>query len=203
MRKCYTKQEVRTRSASDFFHLMRAAIETTHLLLRPWREEDLDHLVRLLAKPEVARSIHLAGQSFTREETAVVHARVLRSWAEQGIGPCAVIDKSTDFWIGKLGLMYQADWPGPDKFEVDYELDPAWWGRGLATEGTQAALRYGFVECLLPRIIGATVPENGASRRVMEKCGLTYQGEFRFRNAQIVWYALDASTWRTLAHQQG
>ncbi len=85
---------------------MRAAIETTHLLLRPWREEDLDHLVRLLAKPEVARYIRLAGQSFTREETAVVHARVLRSWAELGIGPCAVIDKSTGLWIGKLGLMY-------------------------------------------------------------------------------------------------
>jgi len=98
--------------------------------------------------------------------------------------------------------MYQEDWPGLDKFEVDYELDPAFWGQGLATEGTQAALRYGFVNHSLPRIIGATVPENVSSRRVMEKCGLTYQGELRFRNARILRYALDASIWWTLAHEQ-
>ena len=117
------------------------------------------------------------------------------------MGPWAAIDRITGSWIGKLGLMYQEDWPGPDKFEVDYELDPVCWGRGLATECTQAALRYGFVERSLPRIIGPTVPENVASRRVMEKCGLTYQGELRFRKARIVWYALDASTWR-LSHEQ-
>jgi RimJ/RimL family protein N-acetyltransferase len=96
--------------------------------------------------------------------------------------------------------MYQEDWPGPDKFEVDYELDPAWWGRGLATEGTQAALRYGFMEHGLPRIIGATDPGHAASRRVMEKCGLSYQGELEFRDARIVWYTLDAATWRRLAN---
>jgi RimJ/RimL family protein N-acetyltransferase len=32
---------------------MKAVLETTHLLLRPWREDDVDPLVRLLAKPEV------------------------------------------------------------------------------------------------------------------------------------------------------
>jgi len=181
---------------------MQAVLETTHLLLRPWQEEDLDPLVRLLARPEVARFLRLDGRTFTREETAQVHRRVLQSWNEQGLGPWAVIDKATDSWIGKLGLMYQADWPGPDKFEVDYELDPACWGRGLAIEGTQAALRYGFVERALPRIIGATLPEHVASSKVMEKCGLTYQGELQFRNARIVWYALDASTWRRLSREQ-
>jgi ribosomal-protein-alanine N-acetyltransferase len=126
----------------------------------------------------------------------------MRSWNTHSLGPWAVIDKATGSWIGKLGLMYQEDWPGPDKFEVDYELDPAWWGRGLATEGTQAALRYAFTQLQLPRIIGATVPEHVASRRVMEKCGLSYQGELEFRDARIVWYALDAATWRSLANAQ-
>jgi RimJ/RimL family protein N-acetyltransferase len=181
---------------------MKAVLETLHLLLRPWQEDDLDPLVRLLAKPEVARYIRLDGHVFTVEETAEIHQRIMRSWHDQGLGPWAAIDKSTGSWIGKLGLMYQEDWPGPDKFEVDYELDPAWWGRGLATEGTQAALRYGFTERGLPRIIGATVPEHVASRRVMEKCGLSYQGELGFRDARIVWYALDVSTWRRLANAQ-
>jgi RimJ/RimL family protein N-acetyltransferase len=181
---------------------MKAVLETTHLLLRPWQEDDLDPLIHLLAKPEVAHYIRLDGQVFTGEDCAEIHQRIMRSWHKQGLGPWAVIDKSTGSWIGKLGLMYQEDWPGPDKFEVDYELDPAWWGRGLATEGTQAALRYGFTEHALPRIIGATVAEHVASRRVMEKCGLSYQGELWFRNARIVWYALDAAIWRRLANAQ-
>jgi len=181
---------------------MKAVIETPHLLLRPWQEDDLNPLVRLLAKPEVAHYIRLDGQIFTEEETTEIHQRIMRSWDEYGQGPWTVIDRATGSWIGKLGLMYQEDWPGPDKFEVDYELDPAWWGQGLATEGTQAALRYGFTQRQLPRIIGATVPEHAASRRIMEKCGLSYQGELEFRNARIVWYALDAATWRRLANAQ-
>jgi RimJ/RimL family protein N-acetyltransferase len=181
---------------------MQAVLETLHLLLRPWQEQDLEPLVSLLAKPAVAHYLHLDGHPFTREESVEVHLLVLRSWNEQGLGPWAVIDKVTGSWSGKLGLMYQADWPGPDKFEVDYELDPVCWGRGLATEGTQAALRYGFVERRLSRIIGATLPEHVASRKVMEKCGLTYQGELQFRHARIVWYVLDASTWRQLAREQ-
>ena len=181
---------------------MHAVLETPQLLLRPWQQEDLESLARLLAKPAVARFLHLYGHPFTREESAEVHGRVLQSWHEQGLGPWAAIDKATGSWIGKLGLMYQEDWPGPDKFEVDYELDPACWGRGLATEGTQAALRYGFAERRLSCIIGATLPEHVASRTVMEKCGLVYQGELQFRHARIVWYALDVSTWRQLSPEQ-
>ena len=52
---------------------MKAILETKHLLLRPWQEEDLDRLVRLLAKPEVARFLRLDGRTFTREETVQVH----------------------------------------------------------------------------------------------------------------------------------
>jgi Acetyltransferase (GNAT) domain len=106
---------------------MKAILETTHLL-RPWQEEDLNPLVRLLAKLEVARYIRMDGRAFTREETAQIHRRIVGSWNERGLGLWAAIDKTTGSWIGKLGLMYQEDWPGPDKFEVDYELDPAWWG---------------------------------------------------------------------------
>jgi RimJ/RimL family protein N-acetyltransferase len=83
---------------------MKAVLETTHLLLRPWQQEDLEPLVRLLATPEVARFLRLDGRTFTREETIQVHQRVLQSWNEQGLGAFAVIDKATGSWIGKLGL---------------------------------------------------------------------------------------------------
>jgi RimJ/RimL family protein N-acetyltransferase len=73
---------------------MKAVLETSHLLLRPWQEDDLDPLVRLLARLEVARYIRLDGQVFTGDETAEIHQRIMRVWHEQGLGPWAVIDKS-------------------------------------------------------------------------------------------------------------
>ena len=41
-----------------------------------------------------------------------------------------------------------------------------------------------------------TVPENTASWRVMEKCGLVYQGETNWRNYEVIWYAIDQSEWK-------
>jgi RimJ/RimL family protein N-acetyltransferase len=75
--------------------------------------------------------------------------------------------------------------------EVGYELAPGFWGRGLATEGAREAIRFGWARTPLPRIISATAVDHMASRRVMEKCGLLYQGEIAFRTARVAWYAID------------
>jgi RimJ/RimL family protein N-acetyltransferase len=80
---------------------------------------------------------------------------------------------------------------GPDKWEVGYELAPEFWGRGLATEGAREAIRFGWARTPLPRIISATAAGHLASRRVMEKCGLVFQGEITFRTARVAWYAID------------
>jgi ribosomal-protein-alanine N-acetyltransferase len=63
--------------------------------------------------------------------------------------------------------------------------------RNFATEGGRAAVQYGFEVAGLERIISATVPEHSASRRVMEKCGLGYQGILRYRGVAWVLYAID------------
>ena len=72
-----------------------------------------------------------------------------------------------------------------------WRLDRSCWNRSLATEGGRASLGYGFEVLELERIISFTVPENAASRRVMEKCGLVQQGETRWRGLDHVWYAID------------
>jgi [ribosomal protein S5]-alanine N-acetyltransferase len=70
------------------------------------------------------------------------------------------------------------------------------WGRGLATEGGQAALRYGFEVVGLERIISAVRADNAASHRVMEKCGLAFKEEFLHEGALVAWYAIDRSAWQ-------
>jgi RimJ/RimL family protein N-acetyltransferase len=88
------------------------------------------------------------------------------------------------------------DWPeGEHKTKVGWRLGRAHWGRGLATEGALASVRYGFEGLGLKRIISITLPENAASRRVMEKAGLTYRGETRWRGQDVIWYAIDRDAW--------
>jgi len=62
--------------------------------------------------------------------------------------------------------------------EIGWRLARPWWGQGLATEGAQAALAYGFGRLSLPEIVSFTVPGNVRSRRVMEKLGMRYSEDF-------------------------
>jgi ribosomal-protein-alanine N-acetyltransferase len=113
-------------------------------------------------------------------------------WEDYGFGPWAALEKATGRWVGRIGLNLLPDWPGDDKWEVGYELAPEFWGRGFATEGARRAVAFAWAETGLDRIISVTAPDHLASRRVMEKCGLTFQGEIAFPvGPVVVWYAID------------
>ena len=58
-------------------------------------------------------------------------------------------------------------------------IGPAFQGKGYATEMTKAVIRFGFDEINFHRIEIDCRTANEASRRVIEKCGLTYEGTFR------------------------
>jgi len=59
--------------------------------------------------------------------------------------------------------------------EVAYTIAREYWGQGLATEAAQAILQYGFKTLNLSRIVSLIDPDNGASQRVAEKMGMTFE----------------------------
>jgi RimJ/RimL family protein N-acetyltransferase len=150
-------------------------IETPRLRLRPWIEDDFEPLVAMCADPRV---MEFFPSIFSREETEAMWRRIHDHFARYGFGPWAMeVDGK---FAGSLGL----DWISrfethfTPSVEIGYRLRPEFWGRGLATEGGQAALRYGF-KCLgLREIVAFTIPANTRSRRVMEKIGLVFSEEF-------------------------
>jgi RimJ/RimL family protein N-acetyltransferase len=168
-------------------------VETSRLLLRPWRESDIDEVVRLWSDPLVVR--YTWREPPTRERAEVEANRILQSWRDHGLGPWAAIEKTTGSWIGKLGPDVLEDWPDEHKIEVGWILHRACWGRGLATEGALASIHYAFEELRLEQVISVTVPDNWTSRRVMVKAGLNLQGTRLWRNAEIVWYAVSRAEW--------
>jgi RimJ/RimL family protein N-acetyltransferase len=168
-------------------------IETARLRLRTWREDDLAPYARICAEPEVMR--YLSGP-MTREQSEQQVSEFVRHWEERGFGLWAVEEKSSGAFIGFIGLLYHEDWSeGEHRTEVGWRLDRPFWGRGLATEGARASLHYGFEELGLDRIISIAVLENLASRRVMEKLGMTLRGETRFKGSDVVWYAVERQVW--------
>jgi RimJ/RimL family protein N-acetyltransferase len=117
------------------------------------------------------------GGTRTKAQSEESIARFVRHWEEHGFGMWEVEEGMGCAFIGFVGLLHNDDWTeGEHKVEVGRRLDWRSWGRGFATEGAQASLRYGFEEQGLERIISVTVPQNVASWSVMEKIGLAYEG---------------------------
>ncbi len=146
------------------------SIRTQRLLLRQWRDEDLEPLDRLNTDPQVMEFL-LA--PLTREESAArleVYSQHIR---EHGWGLWAVsVPGVSDFigWIGLWPIGFEAHFT--PAIEVGWRLLPEFWGQGYATEGAKASLRYGFEVLKLDEIVSITVPANVRSRRVMGKIGM-------------------------------
>lgn len=63
--------------------------------------------------------------------------------------------------------------------EIGYVLNPRYHGQGYATEAAAEVLRFGFERLGLHRIEAHYMAENAASRRVMERIGMRYEGMHR------------------------
>jgi len=173
-----------------------AEIETERLRLRRWRDADLGPYARICADPEVMRYL---GGPRSREDCKQQLARFAAHWERWGCGLWAAEEKASGALVGRIGLMHHDEWhegEGEREVEVGWLLARSHWGRGLATEGALASLGHGFDALGLARVISIVRPDNAASRRVMEKCGLTLRGASRFRGIDVVWYAIDRSTWQ-------
>ena len=179
---------------------MTAIVETDNLRLRRWREDDLDAFARITADPEVMR--YMLRGPLSREEAWARIERFERQRKERGLGHWAVEERDGGALLGGIGLSHHEDWPeDPHNVEVGWLLDRAAWGRGLATEGALASLRYGFQDLRLERIISIAHSDNRASRRVMEKAGLVFSGEREWRGGPVVWYAIGRPAWEARAAQ--
>jgi RimJ/RimL family protein N-acetyltransferase len=118
---------------------------------------------------------HLPGV-MSREESDSQARRFRAHFEVHGFGFWAVsrLDETADF-IGFIGLAVQAfRAPFTPCVEIGWRLAAEHWNRGLATEGARTALEHGFGALGLREIVAYTVPANLASRRVMEKLGMSY-----------------------------
>ena len=150
--------------------------ETEHLLLRRMKVEDAEDMFEYACSAEVTRYLTWnphADVPNTREYLTYVQkqyeAGEFYNWA--------LIYKPDMKMIGTCGFTSFDD--DNNSAEIGYVVNPAYQDRGLATEAVKEVIAFGFQKLGLNRIEAKYIEGNEASRRVMEKCGMSYEGTHR------------------------
>jgi ribosomal-protein-alanine N-acetyltransferase len=156
-------------------------IETTRLRLRPLREDDAEELSRIFSDPGVVQ--YSGGRSPTLEQVREgIRQHISEHYRDHGYGLLAAELRDTGEIVGRIGFL-ETEIDATGDAELHYHLAPAAWGNGLATEAARAVLEWGFQQGRLGRVVAVIHPENLASRRVAEKCGLTFWKEIELQDS--------------------
>ncbi|MCI4063067.1 GNAT family N-acetyltransferase [Micromonospora sp. R77] len=147
-------------------------LETARLRLRRFTTADVDHLVELDSDPEVMRFLtggQPTPQATVREEQL---PRLLAGYDRHpALGRWAALDRATGDFLGWFALDPSDD---GGEAELGYRLRRSAWGRGLATEGSRALVRYAFAVVGVRRVWAQTMAVNSRSRSVMVRVGLRH-----------------------------
>ena len=145
-------------------------LRTERLVLRPWRDSDLEPWAAMNADPEIRR--HL-GALMTREQCDARVARFQANFDRRGYGWWAVEVRSSGEFVGLAGLDQVDDGLPFTGVEIGWRLARSAWGHGYATEAALAALAFGFETLGLPEILAVTTVDNLRSQAVMRRIGMT------------------------------
>ena len=154
----------------------QAEIETQRLLLRHWREPDLDAFISMNADSDVMRYFPA---TLSAEETKLFYDNIEREFSEYGYGLYAAEEKDSGSFMGFIGFHWaRFDMDFCPCIEIGWRLDKRFWGKGYATEGAKTCLEHGFNRLGFDKIVSFTAVENISSQRVMQKIGMKFERYF-------------------------
>jgi RimJ/RimL family protein N-acetyltransferase len=163
-------------------------IRTERLILRPPQLSDAEAAYERRSLPQVARYQDWE-MPYTREraETSTAEAAAMDGPAVGKGWTITVVDATAPDRI--LGDLYvELRWGGRSAF-IGFTFHPDHWGRGYATEAARALVHHLFTEVRVSRVEASLHPDNPPSARVLEACGLVFEGLTR----QSFWVGDDCS----------
>ena len=164
---------------------------TPRLILRSFRQDDVDAMAQLFANADFMR---FSLGAFTERKKTVDFIEKVMGWDRSSIpSQFAVVPRGDRAVIGYCGFHHHPEVPG--EVEIGYRLHPDYWNRGLISEGARAVRDHAFADLKLPRVISLIHPENIPSRRVAVKNGMNVEKEITFRGFPTLVYALSREQW--------
>ncbi len=154
-------------------------LRTERLILRPFREDDLELLTSIQTDPDVLKYLGVGPGVVVQRSPAEIWtgmAVALGQWALKGHGVWAVEDAATGKLIGRTGVLDLPGWPEP---ELVWQMARSAWGKGLATEAARAARDWAFTNRGWPRLVSFIKEENTPSARLAERLGAVNEGRYQ------------------------
>ena len=170
-------------------------LETERLIIRPMEPDDASGLFEMLSDPSTWEFIGPPAVRSLEDARELVAKKAVYN-EDHGFALWTVVEKASGRPVGDCGLQLLEGGP---EVELGYHLGAAYRGRGYTTEAARACLRYGFEELALDRIVAIAWPENVASWRVMEKCGMRRVGPGFHYGHETVDYELTREEFAALA----
>ena len=178
---------------------MKIFAVTDRLILRDILESDEDGFFELDSNPNV--HTYLGRKPVTNiEQSREVIKMVRQQYTDNGIGRWAIIDKSTNEFIGWTGLKLIKETINnhTDFYDLGYRLIEKYWGKGIATETAIATLKYAFETMQLSVVYGMCDIENIASGNVLKKAGLQFIETFDREGIEHNWFKISREDWDRL-----
>lgn len=151
-------------------------LKTDRLILRGMRVSDADDMYAYACRPSVTEFLTWSPHQSV-EETREYLTYVGQRYRTGDFYDWAVLHRESGHMIGTCGFT-SFNCPA-DSAEIGYVLNPAYQGQGYATEAVRRVLSFGFEELQLHRIEAHFIEGNHASRRLMERVGMTLEGYAR------------------------
>ena len=151
-------------------------LETERLTLRRMKATDAGDMFEYASRSDVTQYLTWNPHpdvDYTREYLT----QVQKQYENGEFYDWAVILRDEMKMIGSCGFTSFDD--DNSSGEIGYVLNPDFWGQGLMSEAVTAVLGFGFERLGLHRIEAKYMQENIRSRKVLEKCGMTYEGTHR------------------------
>ena len=163
------------------------SLETDRLILRAFTKDDLDPFADMVADPEVMQRATYDGTPMTQAQAWNWLCLMLGHWHMRGYGIWGVEERSSGELIGRIGLQF-LDWF--EDVELVWMLAKPAWGKGYASEGARASLKFGFESLKLPRIAAVIHRENQTSIRLAERIGMEMEKEVVRKDIRFYQYGI-------------
>ena len=148
-------------------------LETERCILRRLNLDDTDDMYEYSSNPDVTK--YLTWSPHPDKAYTLEYLMYLQNRYKTGdFFDWAVICKDSGKMIGTCG--FTRFFFAHNGAEIGYVLNPAYHGKGIGTEVVGRVIKYGFENLALERIEAKYMVGNEASRRVMEKNGMIFEG---------------------------
>jgi len=160
-------------------------LQTNRLIIRDPMLSDIDDWHRLLADPQTMYYLPDIMTSSLAESQQNLENVVIEAQKKERVNYFfAIVEKATGSFVGSVGYTVTEVTTVGKLVGLGYFMLPEYQGKGYMSEAVREVIRFAFEENQVYRISTGCLAENKASERIMQKCGMIKEAEYK----SYVWY---------------